>query len=286
MLPPSCAAAPADRARAHRHHDVAVAHDGDGASAASRRSSSTKTGSTLPATRTARASARPSAATIGASPAGIDVGQHQHVDGRQHAHEILEQVARARVAMRLEREHEAPAGEAAARRFDRRRHLGGMVAVVVDQRERAAVERARRRSAGSGGRRRGIPRAPCAIAASATPTSRPMAIAASALRTLCTPGSVELDREIGAHALALGDESHAAADVLRRRPRASSASSRQSVRHDRLGDLAAGWRARSHRRRTARRRRRTAGAAAKSTNARLSFAKSCRTSPCGRRRCW
>ena len=31
--------------------------------------SSTNTGSTLPATRTARASARPSAATIGASPA-------------------------------------------------------------------------------------------------------------------------------------------------------------------------------------------------------------------------
>ena len=33
-----------------------------------------------PATRTARASARPSAATIGASPAGIDFGQQQRVD--------------------------------------------------------------------------------------------------------------------------------------------------------------------------------------------------------------
>ena len=41
--------------------------------------------------------------------------------------------------MRLEREHEPAAGKAAARGGDRRRHLDRVVAVVVDQRERAAV---------------------------------------------------------------------------------------------------------------------------------------------------
>ena len=74
--------------------------------------SSTNTGSTLPATRT-RARER---AAVGGDDRrlarGIDVGQHQRVDGRQHLHEILEQIARARVAVRLEREHEAPPGKA------------------------------------------------------------------------------------------------------------------------------------------------------------------------------
>ena len=59
----------ADRARAHRDDDVAVAHERAIASGSSA-VASTNTGSTLPATRTARASARPSAATIGGSPAG------------------------------------------------------------------------------------------------------------------------------------------------------------------------------------------------------------------------
>ena len=84
----------------------------------------------------------------------VDVGQHERVDGRQHAREILEQVARARVAVRLEREHEAPAREAAARRVEHRGDLGRMVAVVVDQRRSGRRRRARpRRSAGSAGRR-------------------------------------------------------------------------------------------------------------------------------------
>ena len=59
----------ADRAGAHRDHHVAGAAPARRSSAAIAAMSSTNTGSTLPATRSARASARPSAATIGASPA-------------------------------------------------------------------------------------------------------------------------------------------------------------------------------------------------------------------------
>ena len=56
-----------------------------------------------------------------------------------HLDEILEAVARARVAVRLEGQHQAPAREGAARRRERRRHLDRVVAVVVDQREAAAA---------------------------------------------------------------------------------------------------------------------------------------------------
>ena len=63
----------------------------------------------------------------------------QRVGRRQHLDEVLEQVARARVAMRLEREHEPAPGKAAAHGRDRRRHLGRVMAVVVDQRVGAAA---------------------------------------------------------------------------------------------------------------------------------------------------
>ena len=75
-----------------------------------------------------------------------------------HLDEILEAVARARVAVRLEGQHQAPPREGAARRGEHRRHLDRVVAVVVDQREAAAAcaaAPAARRSAGSAGRRRG-----------------------------------------------------------------------------------------------------------------------------------
>ena len=66
---------------------------------------------------------------------GIDLGQQHRVGAAQHLDEVLEAVARARVAVRLEGEHEAPARERAARRGQRRGHLDRVVAVVVDQRE-------------------------------------------------------------------------------------------------------------------------------------------------------
>ena len=56
-----------------------------------------------------------------------------------HLDEVLEAVARAGVAVRLERQHQAPAREGAARGGERRRHLDRVVAVVVDQREAAAA---------------------------------------------------------------------------------------------------------------------------------------------------
>ena len=72
---------------------------------------------------------------------GIDLGEQHRVGAADDLDEVLEAVARARVAMRLEREHDAPAGEGAARGGERRRHLDRVVAVVVDQREAAAVAR-------------------------------------------------------------------------------------------------------------------------------------------------
>ncbi len=69
----------------------------------------------------------------------IDVGQHERIDGREHLDEVLEQIARARVAMRLEREDEPPPGKASARGSDRRGHLDRVMTVVVDQRVGAAA---------------------------------------------------------------------------------------------------------------------------------------------------
>ena len=129
----------ADRARAHGDDDVAVA-------SATRRIAVRHVGDVLDEDRLDLAGdahrARERAAVGGDDrrlARRIDLGEHQRVDGGEHAHEILEQVARARVAVRLEGEHQAPAGKGAARRRERRRHLGRVVAVVVDQREGAAA---------------------------------------------------------------------------------------------------------------------------------------------------
>ena len=75
----------------------------------------------------------------------VDLGQ-QHRVGRAHdLDEVLEAVARARVAVRLEGQHQAAPREGAARRGEHGRHLHRVVAVVVDQREDAAA-----RAAGTG----------------------------------------------------------------------------------------------------------------------------------------
>ena len=79
--------------------------------AGSSATSSKNSGSTLPATRSAR-----QRAAVGGDDrrlAGrVDLRQEHDVGGRQHLDEVLEAVARARVAVRLEGEHEAPAGNA------------------------------------------------------------------------------------------------------------------------------------------------------------------------------
>ena len=65
---------------------------------------------------------------------GIDVRQHQNVGLIERAAEILPEMLRARVAVRLE-EHQQALVTAAARRFERGANFGGMMAVVVDQRD-------------------------------------------------------------------------------------------------------------------------------------------------------
>ena len=70
---------------------------------------------------------------------GVDFGQQQGVDAGQHLDEVLEQVAGAGVAVRLECQHQAPLREGAARGGDGGRHFHRVVAVIVDQGETAAV---------------------------------------------------------------------------------------------------------------------------------------------------
>ena len=67
---------------------------------------------------------------------GIDVREHQHVGLIEGAAEIVPKVLRARVAVRLE-EHQQALEMAAARGFERGANLGGVVAVIVDQRDAA-----------------------------------------------------------------------------------------------------------------------------------------------------
>ena len=122
---------------------------------ASSATSSTNTGSTWPATRSARASERPSAATIGCFARRVDLGQQHRIGLAEHLDEVFEAIARAAVAMRLERQHDALPGERAARGRQHRGHFHRVVAVVVDQREaRRRRAPAGRRNAGSAGRRR------------------------------------------------------------------------------------------------------------------------------------
>ena len=64
----------------------------------------------------------------------VDLGQQHRVGAAQDLDEVLEAVAGAGVAVRLEGQHQALAREGAARRGDHRRHLDRVVAVVVDQR--------------------------------------------------------------------------------------------------------------------------------------------------------
>jgi hypothetical protein len=74
---------------------------------------------------------------IAASPAAIDVGQHHLVGGGERPRERVRAVARAGIAVRLEHQHEAPAAHACG--LDDGPDLGGVVAVVVDDRHPPGV---------------------------------------------------------------------------------------------------------------------------------------------------
>ncbi len=123
---------------------------------------------------------------------GIDLGQQHGVEALQHGlDEVVEAVARARVAVRLEGQHQAPPREGAARRGQHGGHLRRVVAVVVDQRERPAVARAAaRHGAGSGGRRPRTRPARAARRRRATPAPSPRrSLPARCARCARRPGS-------------------------------------------------------------------------------------------------
>ncbi len=118
----------------------------------------------------------------------IDVGEHDDVGQRERGAEVVEQIARARVPVRLEHGDE-PRRAPVARRAQHRRNLRRMMAVVVDDRHAAR----RRRAPGSAARRRGTPRAPATIRSNGTPSSSPTATAASAFCRLCRPGTASVN---------------------------------------------------------------------------------------------
>ena len=67
---------------------------------------------------------------------GINLGDHKNIGLIERAAEIVPEILRPRVAMRL-KEHEQALVAAAARGFERRANLRGMMAVIVDQRDAA-----------------------------------------------------------------------------------------------------------------------------------------------------
>src|SRR5690606_23305710 len=70
---------------------------------------------------------------------GVDLGQYECVDLRQHCGEIVEQVAGAAVPVRLEGHHQATVGPAAAGGLEGGGQLLGVVAVVVDHGDQPAA---------------------------------------------------------------------------------------------------------------------------------------------------
>ena len=84
-----------------------------------------------PRARIASASSAASTPGIFSSPARVDLRQHEHGRRRGRRGELVEEVARARVAVRLEDDHDAARVELARGR-ERRADLGRVVAVVVD----------------------------------------------------------------------------------------------------------------------------------------------------------
>ncbi len=105
------------RARAHRDDDIAIARlacDGG----RQRRNAVDELGARH---------RRCESAAVGAGDRrfarGVDLGQQHRIEAGEHADEIVEAVARARVAVRLEGEHQALIRERAARRSQHRGHL-------------------------------------------------------------------------------------------------------------------------------------------------------------------
>jgi hypothetical protein len=130
---------------------------------------STNTGSTLPRERIARASALTVGVGHGLLARGIDLAKQQCLGVRQHSREVVHQVARAAVAMRLEGNHHAAARPGAADRLESALELRRVMAVIVHQQCARRRPRRPRRAPACGGRcRRNWP----AHAAAARPRPR------------------------------------------------------------------------------------------------------------------
>ncbi len=126
----------ADVTGAHRQHHVAVTHDaGQGIRQFVERLEQHGLHATP---RADRATERFAVRAGDRGFAGrIHLGDDERVGIRQHLRELVEQVARARVAMRLEDQHDTTVRPALARGLDGRRDLGRMMAVVVHDRDLA-----------------------------------------------------------------------------------------------------------------------------------------------------
>ncbi len=156
------------------------------------------TGSTRPRVRIARQSALPSAPGIGRFAGRVHLGHDERVGIREHLRELVEQVARARVAVRLEDQHDATSRPALAHGLDGGRDLGRVMAVVVHERD-ACRRRCRRRRATAGDARcPGIRPARAGWRASSISSSVATVITASAFSTLWRPGRFNVTGSGGA----------------------------------------------------------------------------------------
>ncbi len=96
----------ADIARAHGDHDVAARITPCRASPSSS-TFSTNIGSTWPRERTTRQMARPSRAADGCLTGRVNLGHQQYIGLRQHATEVIDEVAGAGITVRLEGQYQA-----------------------------------------------------------------------------------------------------------------------------------------------------------------------------------
>ena len=120
----------------------------------------------------------------------IHFRDQEHVAFAEHAPEVVQQIARTRVAMRLKHQHQASLRPALAHRFQRRRHLGGMMAVVVHDQGACRPATGSRPAAAGADRCPGNSPGRFWMASSGISSSVATATAASEFKTLWRPGKL------------------------------------------------------------------------------------------------
>src|SRR5579862_7658807 len=71
----------------------------------------------------------------------VHLPDQQYVDASEHVGEVIEQIVRAGVAVRLKYQHQPTAGPGLLQRFECGGDLGRMVTVVIDDADRAVADR-------------------------------------------------------------------------------------------------------------------------------------------------